>query len=931
MAQQLSAGIFIEEVASSNHVIQAVSTSNLGIIGFTPMGPSNTATLITSFNQYNQVFGGLSSSSLTGHQISAFFSNGGSRAFVVRVVPSNAVAASAFIQSQISNQQIEVGDDTTEDFIKSSSLSVLRVNGGASPIEGETIDFRWRGNGLTPVTNGALKKRDGVTTAVADSTSLHYELRVAPAVIPAVDPGLFAIIPYTTTLHWVVGVSTAKSIAIPPPSSGFIATATSADASVSLDLRTGFLSATFTAAPVPAAHPPSDFSLDYTPATATFHALGAKADPLGRAALTGSGLVNNGGLVTGTSATISTVVGSTVTLTGLTGMIPGMVGSLMTISGAFTPSNNGSFYIAAYHSATSVDITNALGALDAHSGSLVWASGSLVNCETGAYAFATGTGAEPHLGGPILASYAIDAWTVNPISQGVWGNNLRVDVSGSPNYYVAATNSYSLFNVNVMLANSNGVYQVVETYEELNFNDPTSSVFFADVINDLSSYITIVEPAGNVPPGQLSGIPITSLVLAGGDTSSIGRVISTTLPPGAAGVGPRSVTISWTDASATPHTIRDDGAGNLTGDIDASGTNTINYASGALVVTLLGPSGIAADSFVTVTYAEAPVEQVHTELLGDSTKFYTVGSDGTFDSAHFSRAQFTSPSLQPSYQGLYALDRIDELMQVIVPDFAGDPTVTEDLIAYASERSTQPSGGDRFLILTTPKGKTAQGAVDWFRYSLGQYSTFGALYWPWVTVADPLSNGRNLIMPPLGHIAGIYARTDATKNVGKSPGGTIDGALVALTGLEYAPTQGDRDYVYPNKINPLISSTQTGLAVWGVRTISVDSTWRYVNARRLFMFLEKSIYNATFWIVFENNGPALWAKIKTQLNGFLGNLFTQGYFAGSSPSQAYSVICDSTNNTQATIDAGQVIIDVAVAPNIPAEFVVFRFTQLSSS
>jgi phage tail sheath protein FI len=270
-------------------------------------------------------------------------------------------------------------------------------------------------------------------------------------------------------------------------------------------------------------------------------------------------------------------------------------------------------------------------------------------------------------------------------------------------------------------------------------------------------------------------------------------------------------------------------------------------------------------------------------------------------------------------------------MQVIVPDFAGDTTVTGDLLDYAQDRVNSPSGGDRFIILTVPKGSSATDAVDWFRTKLGRFSDYAALYWPWVNISDPLANGRKLTMPVLGHIAGIYARTDVNRNVGKAPGGTVDGALSFLTGLEIVPTQGERDVVYTNKINPLISSPQTGLAVWGVRTISIQSQWRYINARRLFMFLEKSIFNSTFWIVFENNGPGLWARIQAQITGFLLGLFNDGYFAGVTPDQAFFVTVDDTNNTPATIDAGQVIIDIGVAPNKPAEFVRFRFAQITAS
>jgi len=110
-----------------------------------------------------------------------------------------------------------------------------------------------------------------------------------------------------------------------------------------------------------------------------------------------------------------------------------------------------------------------------------------------------------------------------------------------------------------------------------------------------------------------------------------------------------------------------------------------------------------------------------------------------------------------------------------------------------------------------------------------------------------------------------------------------------------------------------------------------ETEWRYINARRLFMFLGKSIFNSTHWIMFENNGPGLWVRIKGQLDGFLSGLFSQGYFAGSTAQQAYKVVVDSTNNTPQTIDQGLVVIDAGAAVNKPAEIALFRLTQLQIS
>jgi phage tail sheath protein FI len=561
------------------------------------------------------------------------------------------------------------------------------------------------------------------------------------------------------------------------------------------------------------------------------------------------------------------------------------------------------------------------------------ATGTLTYTD-GAYSLNTGANI-PHNLSPVLATYKINAWDINPISVGKWGNDMKVQVSGHPDYFDASTATYSAFNLNVLLLNtSTGNYEVVESYEELDFSTTTAAQFFPDVVNELSDLITVTEPAGNEAPGELAGVARSKVIGGGNELTSGQTFTAVTLTH--APVAPRTITISYTDSTGTGRTITDNGTGSLIGDIDGTGTNTIVYASGVLNVKL--GYTIRGGTLVTVSYRTASEETAHTESFGDTAKSYTegpkvyfqAGTEGTFDSTNWGINQFTSTTLKASYKGVYALSKVDELMQVCVPDFAGDVTVTGHLLDYADERETLPHGGDRFIILTVPKGSDPQEAVDWFRFDLGRMSKWAALYWPWVKVADPLANNRPLTMPPLGHIAGVYARTDNTRNVGKSPGGTVDGALRYLLGLEYESTQGERDYVYPNKINPLVSSPQTGLAVWGVRTIAPTSEWRYINARRLFMFLEKSVFESTHWIVFENNGPGLWTRIKAQLEGFLKSLFNENYFAGNSPAQAFFVVVDESNNPPESVANGQVIIDVGVAPNKPAEFVRFRFQQKTS-
>ena len=529
---------------------------------------------------------------------------------------------------------------------------------------------------------------------------------------------------------------------------------------------------------------------------------------------------------------------------------------------------------------------------------------------------------------PVVVSYRVASWVITPVSPGAWANDVKVQVRGNSDFYTLATNSFSRFDVFVrMLNTATGNYDIVEVYEEVVFDDPTSSVYFPDVINDLSDLIRVTTPSNqDEAPGQLSGLA-RSRVIAGGNEDSAGSTLTGFL----SAMRARTLTISYQDSTGAPRTITDDGAGNLVGDVDPAGTNTISYTTGQYNVTVDGL--IDANTLVTATWRGVAETSLVDEQFGDTTKDFTVsgtnyyeeGENGTYDATNFGRNQFSAPALEATDEGLYALNLVEELLQVIVPDFAGDTLITGDLLDYVDSRATQPQGGDRFAILTVPAGSSAQEAVDYFRFDLARNSDYAAMYWPWVKVADPLRDNRPVVFPPLGHIAGVYARVDQTRNVGKSPGGTIDGALRFLTGLEQNTSQGHRDLVAPNKINCLISSPQTGTAVWGVRTISAQSQWRYINARRLFMFVERSVWNSTFWIAFENNGPSLWARVKAQLEGFLLGLFTEGYFAGSTPSQAFFVRCDETNNSAASIEAGQVIIDVGIAPNRPAEFIRFRF------
>jgi phage tail sheath protein FI len=207
----------------------------------------------------------------------------------------------------------------------------------------------------------------------------------------------------------------------------------------------------------------------------------------------------------------------------------------------------------------------------------------------------------------------------------------------------------------------------------------------------------------------------------------------------------------------------------------------------------------------------------------------------------------------------------------------------------------------------------------------GYDSKYAALYWPWIKVFDPVK-GQVAAIPPSGHMAGIWGRSDSTRGVHKAPANeVIRGALAP----ELVITRAEQDLLNPNGINCLRTFPGRGIRVWGARTLSSDPAWRYINVRRLFNYIEGSILQGTQWVVFEPNDRDLWARVKRTLEAFLVRVWRDGALFGSTPGEAFYVKCDDETNPAEIIDAGQLVVEVGVAPVKPAEFVVFRLAQFS--
>jgi phage tail sheath protein FI len=235
---------------------------------------------------------------------------------------------------------------------------------------------------------------------------------------------------------------------------------------------------------------------------------------------------------------------------------------------------------------------------------------------------------------------------------------------------------------------------------------------------------------------------------------------------------------------------------------------------------------------------------------------------------------------------------------------------------------------DRVAILDALPDLNVQDVKDWRMKEAGYDSKYAALYYPWLQVADPTpgASGATMAIPPSGHMAGIWARNDTERGVHKAPANeVVRGAI----GLALDVTKSEQDSLNPVGVNCIRAFPGRGIRVWGARTLSSDPSWRYINVRRLFNFVEESIQVGTQWVVFEPNDLDLWQRVKRTISAFLTRVWRDGALFGATPQEAFFVKCDAENNPPETRDVGQLIVEVGLAPVKPAEFVIFRISQYS--
>lgn len=520
-------------------------------------------------------------------------------------------------------------------------------------------------------------------------------------------------------------------------------------------------------------------------------------------------------------------------------------------------------------------------------------------------------------------------------SPGAWGNALRLAVE-----HGGVRNPDGDFNLVVsQLAPGATAPVIVETHRNLSL-DRKSPQFVESVVNNGSSLIRATRHAGlaftragyavsgtigfplTLPAdrsiaGTVNGVTPFVLTLAPGgplaDITALVTAVNNAIAAAALG-GLLAATASSADGS---------GAGNF---LKLAATpDPAQPDSSSVAIAGSGFGGLAAEIRIGLANGgrEFPAAAQHRPAaIANAAPNAVTGVDGTPGG----EAQLEGAEAAKS--GIHALRDVDLFNLLLIPETFGmtGPGQGATLIAAACALCEEKRA---FYIVDAPANRTLGDIVGWAAVSTSRNA---ATYFPPVRVADPLDGMRLKAMAPSGTLAGVYARTDATRGVWKAPAGT-DATLNGVIDLGLPLSDRENGRINPNGVNALRNFPAYGRVAWGARTMkgadAQADEYKYIPVRRLALFLEESLYRGTHWVVFEPNDEPLWAQIRLNLGAFMHGLFRQGAFQGRTPQEAYFVKCDKETTTQADRNLGIVNILVGFAPLKPAEFVVLTIQQIA--
>lgn len=343
---------------------------------------------------------------------------------------------------------------------------------------------------------------------------------------------------------------------------------------------------------------------------------------------------------------------------------------------------------------------------------------------------------------------------------------------------------------------------------------------------------------------------------------------------------------------------------------------SFNVSSSNFISKQLEKSEIVNVKANAVTDAIAPIDVIKDAFGVDKDEFKILlknGSSGTL--AALSDADFMGTDKGPGMRtGIQAFLDNSDVSLMAVPGLVS-PNVQLALVSHCENL------GSRFAVLDMPK--ESKTVTDVMKHRDIVDSDYCAMYHPWIKVFDPLDK-KDIFIPPSGAILGIYSRSDNSRGIHKAPANEV---VANCTGLYCNYNTGEQEILNPKGVNLIRKFPGSGIRVWGARTASSKPLWRYINIRRLFIFLEETIKANTNWVVFEPNDEFLWLRVQNTISLFLESVWKSGALVGSSASDAFFVNIGRSTMSQDDIDNGRLICVIGVAPVKPAEFVIFRITQ----
>jgi len=561
---------------------------------------------------------------------------------------------------------------------------------------------------------------------------------------------------------------------------------------------------------------------------------------------------------------------------------------------------------------------------------------------------------------------ATPALRVSAANAGLWGNTLRAEIDHR------TADPATLFNLTVTRYASDAVGAAVLGQEKfLNLSmDSASSRFVESVVNADAQQFSVTALSGNIPAsngltsGDLSGLATADFDGMSGDQIAIAvggsLVFNATLPTWAAG----SVTTltqfasrlelalrTAVDSTAVPPALGAPTPPALTG----ASVNVVTDPAGPLYLAITAGKGDPARTFIDqIAMTEVGggdladrLELLAADVTLTNVAVYELGNVAAPTGALISGVEggdgvppnadaLVGAAANANDRGIYALRKADLFNLLCIPRAAAIVTETNgetQMQQIVSQAIAFCSLERAFFLLDIPQSvNTVTEVKDWLDTHANFRSRNAAVFFPRISVPDPVNGFRLRNVPPSGTMAGVFARTDTERGVWKAPAG-IEAVLRGVSAMDLKLTDMESGVLNPIAINCLRVLPIYGSVAWGARTLDgadqAGSEWKYTPIRRLALMLEESLFRGTKWVVFEPNDEPLWARVRLNVGAYMMGLFRQGAFQGASPKEAFYVKCDAETTTQADRNLGIINIQVGFAPLKPAEFVVIKIQQIA--